>query len=191
MGIIYTLGILLMGLTLLIGVVSVIVLIIMIIMKKNWKIPAIITSSTFGLFIISLVTVVVISVNNEGDSITLIEEPTQEEPATEDAEVPAENESSINLDDYEELDIQTLSSGEYEKQTSLKYSNAEVLAIIPDEEIGNQIVAVNLDDQEEFEDGIVIHDAVARSEIVEDNTYTFYGTPDSEGRLILVDVEED
>lgn len=191
MGIIYALGILLMGLTLLIGVVSVIVLIIMVIMKNNWKIPAIITGSTFGLFIISLVTVVVISVNNEGDSIALIEEPTQEEPATEDAEVPAENESSINLDDYEELDIQTLSSGEYEKQTSLKYSNAEVLAIIPDEEIGNQIVAVNLDDQEEFEDGIVIHDAVARSEIVEDNTYTFYGAPDSEGRLILVDIEED
>ena len=195
MGIVYALGILLMGLTLLIGIISVIVLLIMIIMKKNWKIPAIITGSIFGLFVISLITVIIISINNEGNTIALYDNPNQiQETVTDpedDEDIVDQEEYSIDFDEYKELDARILSTGEYEKQTSLKYSNAEVLAIISDDEIGNQIVAVNLDDQEEFEDGIVIHDAVGRSEIIEGGIYTFYGPPDNKGRLILIGVEEE
>lgn len=97
----------------------------------------------------------------------------------------------IDKSEFEELDPTLLSNNEYEKQTKLKYSDAEVAAIIPDDEIGNEIVASNTGGEAEDDKAaaILIHDATQFSDIEEGGTYTFYGVPDGNNRLILFTID--
>lgn len=116
------------------------------------------------------------------------------EEAPQDAETTEEETDSIHdidKSEFEELDPTLLSNNEYEKQTKLKYSDAEVAAIIPDDEIGNQIVASNTGGEAVDDEAaaIIIHDATQFSDIEEGGTYTFYGVPDGNNRLILFTID--
>ncbi len=96
-----------------------------------------------------------------------------------------EKDDELDLSEYNEADLKQLNSNGYEKHSKIKISNAQVLAVVEatDEEIGNNIVvaAGNLP--------AVIYD-MSSNPIEKGAVYTLYGSPNEDGKMILVDYEQ-
>lgn len=163
--------------------VSLIALIVMAIRKKKLKVISVLTGSLFGGAILSLVIIfMLVSAMDleKGEAVSLTNESQKTEASSED-----DDETDIDLSEYQEADRDKINNNEYEKQESLKLTNVEVVSIIPGEDHPGNDVVIKVDNG----DGLVLTDPVGREEIEEGGTYTFYGTPNEDRGLIIIDVE--
>lgn len=95
-----------------------------------------------------------------------------------------DRENELDLSEYKEADLKKMHGNEYGKQTKLKISNAQVITVMEsDEEIGSKIV-VHVDNIP-----AVIYDMHEKT-FEKGAVYTFYGTPNEGGEMILIDFEK-
>lgn len=182
------LGIILMLLTVLaafIGVISLIFLIVMAIRKKRLKVPGIITGASFGLALIAFVFfVILVVVAPETYTIETNTPSSNVNASSSDDEETEEEALEMDLSEYKEADLRKIHNNEYEKQTKLKVSDAEVISITPnDDGIGNMVVT--------HVDNIpVILDDMIGYDLTLNDYYTFYGPPNMEDGMFLIEYEE-
>ena len=180
---------------LVVGVISLIVLIVMAVKKKRKKASGIVTASSFVLALIFLVALVAVTINvvNDYPTSTPVSSSTSSSSKTSsssadadsDEESVAESETEeMDLSEYKEADLRKIHNNEYEKQIKLKVSDAEVISITPnDDGVGNMVVA--------HVDNIpVILDDMIGYDLTLNDYYTFYGPPNMEDGMFLIEYEE-
>lgn len=192
-----TIGVILLLLIILllfVGVISLIALIVMAIAKKRLKVPGILTGVSFGsaifFFVVMLIVGVIATTGENANTAS------QNNNTSNSSNISTSNKnddedmqsSDVTLTEYNEADLDKLHNNEYNKQSKLKVTNAEVISVtLSDESSGNNVgnmVVAQVDDIP-----VIIHDMIGYDFEIGD-VHTFYGSPNMEDGMTLVEYEE-
>lgn len=172
-----------------VGAVLLIVLIIKAVRKDPLKRIGIATGSVFGIFALSIIGIIIlVSVRAGMETIEQTTASNTNNPTpveSQQSNLDEEDENTIDFSTYEEADRDKVNANEYENDSDLKLTDTLVVAIVPSDDHPGNDIAVQIDGG----DGLILNDPVGRSGLEENESYTFYGTPNGEKGLIIIGVE--